>query len=237
MSGGFFEGKSGIEALQLLLSYIMTSEEAKRAAKALVLKFGSFSSALEAPLREISELSEMDARAAKYLHTVRDAAAFLAEDKSSELQRIYDSASAYEALKPKFMGKKREAVALLLLDGRGRVLYNGIVNEGGVSEVPIYIRRVVELCLMYDAYTAIIAHNHPSGNPAPSRNDINSTRDIEFALNSIDVTLDDHIIFAEEDYTSLKSSEWLEAVKQEVIDYKKSMKAQSNEEEDALFLK
>ncbi len=230
-----FSGKTGAEALRILLSFIMREDEAKAAAKALIAEYITYSSALEAPQSELAEIRGMDAKAARYLHAIRESAAFWAEDKSSEMQRIFDSTSAYEALRPKFMGRKREAVALLLLDERGRILYNGVVNEGGIAEVPIYIRRVVELCLMYDAYTAIVAHNHPSGNPAPSRNDINSTRDIEFALNGIDVQLEDHIIFAEEDYTSLKSSEWLEAIKQEVLEYKKSLKLEAREEEDALF--
>ncbi len=230
-----FSGKTGTEALQILLAFIMPEDAAKNAAKELIREYTSYSSVLEAPQSELAEKLGMSANAARYLHAIRESAAFLAEDKSSEMRRIFDSASAYEALKPKFMGRKREAVALMLLDERGRILYNGIVNEGGIAEVPIYIRRVVELCLMYDAYTAIIAHNHPSGNPVPSRNDINSTRDVEFALNGIDVQLEDHIIFAEGDYISLKSSEWLSAIKQEVIDYKKSVKREAREEENTLF--
>lgn len=232
----FFDGKSGEQALSVILTYIMPDEQAVCCAKVLLDKFGSFSAVLDAPLSEVEELPALCGHAA-YIKMIAECAEYYMEDKNSSMKRVYDTRSAYEILKPKFIGRKKEAVALLLLDGRARIIYNGIINEGSVSEVPIYIRRVVELCLLYDAYTAVIAHNHPSGNPTPSRNDLNATRDVEFALNGIDVSLFDHIIFAGADYTSLKSSEWLEKIKQDVIAYKKTQKEWTKEEEDALLIR
>lgn len=234
-SGGKLDGLSGVKALSVLFSFIMPEAKAKKTAAALLERFGSFSATIEAPEAELLRVDEVDETTASFIRTSFESYAYYMEDKNLALKRVYDSKSAYEVLLPKFVGAKKELVGLLLLDGRGRIIFNDIVNEGAVSEVPIYIRRIVELCLMYDAYTAIIAHNHPSGSAVPSRNDINSTRDIEFAFNAIDVELFDHIIIAEEDYLSLKSSEWLDVVKQEVADYKKAMKQDSEEQERALF--
>lgn len=230
-----FDGKTCIEVLEEMLLRIMPRQEAAKRARLLLEKFGSLAGVLEAPAGEIARMGEDYQEASAYLRMLRGVCWFYLEDKTQGMKRVFDTQSACAVLRPKFIGRKREAVVLMLLDGRGRVMFNDVVNEGSVSEVPIYIRRVVELCLMYDAYDAILAHNHPSGNPAPSRNDLNATRDVEFALNGIDVTLTDHIIFAGTDYTSLKSSEWLEHIKKEVLDYRRALKKETMEEEAALF--
>ncbi len=230
-----FIGKDGKAVLQTLLSYVVKKEMAIGVAQKLIGTLGSFSSVLEAPESEIESIGELNTKTVKFLKSLKWSTEYYLEDKASDLNRVYDTQSAVEVLKPKFLGKKREVVALLLLDGRGRILYNDIVNEGSISEVPIYVRRLVELCLKHDVYNAIIAHNHPSGNPLPSRNDINATRDLEFALNGIDVELTDHLIFAGMDYTSMKSSEWLDQIKEEVNRYKKALRKESMEQEKALF--
>lgn len=232
--GNVFEGKNGVQAIALALGYVMPEKEAKATAKRLTGIFGSFSGVLEAPEGELEAVGGVDAKTADYLQMLGKLTEYYIEDKNTRLKRVYDSKFAYEVLKPEFIGRKTEAVILLLLDGRGRVCYNEVINEGSISEVPIYIRRIVELCLKYDAYTSIIAHNHPSGNPIPSKNDIHATRDIEFALNGIDVELYDHIIFAGTDYLSMKSSAWLERIKDEVNIYKEAMKKESEEQENAI---
>lgn len=232
--GNAFEGKSGVQAIALALGYVIPVKEAKAVAKRLTGTFGSFSGVLEAPEGELEAVGGVSKDIADYLQMLGGLTEYYIEDKNTRLKRVYDSLSAYEVLKPKFIGRKTEAVILLLLDGRGRVTYNEVVNEGSISEVPIYIRRIVELCLKYDAFTAVIAHNHPSGNPIPSKNDIHATRDIEFALNGIDVELFDHIIFAGADYLSMKSSAWLERIKEEVNIYKESLKKESEEQENAV---
>lgn len=229
-----FDGLNGETALARLLSFLDGQQHAA-CAKALIQTFGSYRSALEAPRSELLQIPGVDDRMADFICAIKAAAVYYLDDQNASLQRIFDTASACELLRPRFLGRKREAVVLLLLDGRGRMLYNGVVNEGSVSEVPIYIRRVVELCLKYDAYTAIIAHNHPSGNPAPSKNDLNATRDLTFSLNGIDVELLDHIIFAGQDHMSLRSSEWLDRLKEEVDAYKKALQRESMEQEQALF--
>lgn len=232
--GNVFDGKKGAQAIALVLGYVMPVKEAKAIAKRLIEIFGSFSGVLEAPEGELETVGGVDTQTADYLRMLGGLTEYYIEDKNTRLKRVYDSKSAYEVLKPKFLGRKTEAVILLLLDGRGRVSYNEVINEGSISEVPIYIRRIVELCLKYEAFTAILAHNHPSGNPVPSKNDIHATRDIEFALNGIDVELFDHIIFAGTDYLSMKSSAWLERIKDEVKIYKESMKRESEEQENAI---
>ena len=132
---------------------------------------------------------------------------------------------------PKLLGRTTEAVCLMLLDGQARLLYNDILSEGSISAVPVYIRRLLQLCIRYDAQHVLLAHNHPSGNAAASQNDIVATRQVEMALESIDATLNDHIIFAGDDYHSFAKSGWLWTAKREVRRQRQEELQASREEE------
>lgn len=157
------------------------------------------------------------------------------EDSSQDLARVYDADSAIALFRPKFLGRSTEAVCLMLLDSRGRLLYNDFITEGAVSAVPIYIRPLLQLCIRYDAQHVLLAHNHPSGNAAASRNDITATRQVEMALESIEATLNDHIIFAGEDTLSFAQCGWLGQIKEEVRDYRREELQAAREQEAAIL--
>ena len=135
--------------------------------------------------------------------TLELARAYL-EDQAGQMLRIYDLRSRADAFRPKFLGKKNEIVCLMLLDGRGHLRYNDVLLEGSVSEVPIYLRKIVRLCIEYQVQQVVLAHNHPSGNPAPSRGDMLATCRVALALESIDAQLVDHLIFTEDDMFSFQ---------------------------------
>lgn len=81
----------------------------------------------------------------------------------------------------------------------------------------------------------LLAHNHPSGNAAASRNDITATRQVEMALESIEATLNDHIIFAGEDTLSFAQCGWLGQIKEEVRDYRREELQAAREQEAAIL--
>ena len=83
--------------------------------------------------------------------------------------------------------------------------------------------------------TLVLAHNHPSGNAAASRNDITATRQVEMALESIEATLNDHIIFAGEDTLSFAQCGWLGQIKEEVRDYRREELQAAREQEAAIL--
>ena len=112
---------------------------------------------------------------------------------------------------------------LLILDSKGYLKYMGIVNEGSVHGVPIYIRQIARLCLLYDADAVYLAHNHPSGNCTPSRQDIQTTKEIELALSSIDVILSDHFIFTDEDYLSMRATGVLQKLRHDIATLKRQI--------------
>ena len=200
--------------LQAALGYLLPAPKAEEVAAALLERFGGFEGVFLAPEEELART--VGEQAARYLRLTTDLARAYLEDKSKDLKRVYDTTSAVDLFRPKFLGRTTEAVCLMLLDGRGRLIYNDVLSEGSITAVPIYIRRLLQLCILYDAQNVLLAHNHPSGSAAPSRNGITATRQVEMALESIDATLNDHIIFAGEDYLSFAKSGWLINVKRDI---------------------
>lgn len=183
-----------------------------------------------APEEELTALLG-ERRAPRYLRLTTELARAYLEDSSRDLKHVYDTDSAVELFRPKLLGRTTEAVCLMLLDGQARLLYNDILSEGSISAVPVYIRRLLQLCIRYDAQHVLLAHNHPSGNAAASQNDIVATRQVEMALESIDATLNDHIIFAGDDYHSFAKSGWLWTAKREVRRQRQEELQASREEE------
>ena len=216
--------------LQEALSFVLPERQAERFTAMLLERFGSFAGVFLAPEEELAALLG-EKRAPRYLRLTTELARAYLEDSSRDLKHVYDTDSAVELFRPKLLGRTTEAVCLMLLDGQARLLYNDILSEGSISAVPVYIRRLLQLCIRYDAQHVLLAHNHPSGNAAASQNDIVATRQVEMALDSIDATLNDHIIFAGDDYHSFAKSGWLWTAKREVRRQRQEELQASREEE------
>ena len=107
---------------------------------------------------------------------------------------------------PRFFGRKVETVFLLCLDAKCKVLCCKEVGEGSVNSAGISIRRIVETALGANATSVVLAHNHPSGMALPSAEDIQTTRRVAAALNTVDILLADHIVVADDDFVSMVQS-------------------------------
>ena len=192
--------------LRETLSCLLQEEEAEAVCARLLEAFGSFDGIFCAPEEVLREIPGVGEKTAHFLRLVIRLSQTYLEERSWNLRRIYDTASAVEMFRAKFLGRKTEAVCLMLLDGRGRMVYNDIICEGSISEVPLYLRQVLQLCMEYEVEEVFLAHNHPSGVAFPSQNDLLVTDRLLVALDSINVVLCDHIIFAGESYYSFLSS-------------------------------
>lgn len=192
--------------LKETLAYILPDGEAEQVCDSLLSALGSFDGVFAAPEEVLRDIPGVGPEAARFLRLVIRLSQSYLEERSWNLRRIYDTASAVEMFRPKFLGRKTEAVCLMLLDGRGRMVYNEIICEGSLSEVPLYLRQVLQLCIEYKVEEVFLAHNHPSGMAVPSQNDLVVTDRLLVALDSINVVLCDHIIFADESYYSFLGS-------------------------------
>lgn len=224
-----------LSLLEELFGFLAPDKKARETAQRLVNLFGGPEGLFRAPRQEL--VRAVGVETAKYLHLTMELAKAYMEDSTRDLYRVFDTRSAVELFQPKFLGRSTEAVALMLLDSRGRLLYNDFLAEGSVSSVPIYIRRLLQLCISYDAQNVMLAHNHPSGNPCASRNDVVATRQVQMALESIDATLLDHIILAGADYLSFADSGLLESNRKDLDNLRRGVMDAARIAESALLKK
>jgi DNA repair protein RadC len=102
-----------------------------------------------------------------------------------------------------------EQLRVLYLNSRNCLLFDETVVEGSVNIAPIYPREIVRRSLEVGATALILAHNHPSGDPRPSREDIRVTRLVAAAAQALDIRLHDHVIVARSGWTSLRAAGYL----------------------------
>jgi DNA repair protein RadC len=98
----------------------------------------------------------------------------------------------------------REQFRVLFLDRKNRVIRDEVQQTGTVDHTPVYVREVVKRALELSSTALILVHNHPSGDPTPSRADIDMTRQIMSAAKPLNISLHDHIIIGRNGHCSLK---------------------------------
>lgn len=204
-----FDGLETHEILELMLYYAIPRKDTNPIAHKLIDSFGSISAVFDAPIDKLKEQG-ISENCAIYLKLIPQICRMYMEDKHNNKDKIIDIEKVGEKLKDKFVGRDYEAVVLLLLDSKFKEVFCGVVSKGSVSACEIYVRKVIELAVLYNAKFAVLAHNHPSGLALPSNADIVTTKKVYQALRLIDVALIDHIIVADDDYVSLKESGFME---------------------------
>lgn len=191
------------EVLEFLLYWAIPRKDTNTIAHSLINKFGSISSVFDAPYKFLLEVNGVGENVAIFLKLIPQIARIYEENKYMINKPIPSMEECCQKLVLKFIGRNEEAVALMLFDSKGKIVFDGIINKGSVNAVEIYSRRIVELISSYFATSLLLAHNHPSGVAIPSKDDIRSTEKLSRILESMHVHFLDHIIVADNDYVSM----------------------------------
>ena len=195
-----------VQVLELALFYCIPRKDTNPIAHALLEHFGSLSQVLEASVEELQNVPGIGENTATYLTMLPQIGRFYLVDRSQRevILPTIDKCGAY--LVPYFFGRSTEAVFLLCLDAKCKVLCCREVGQGSVNSAGISVRKIVEIALGTNATTVVLAHNHPSGLALPSAEDIQTTRRVAAALRAVEVHLADHIVVADGDYVSMVQS-------------------------------
>ena len=194
------------EALELILFYAIPRKNTNDVAHNLLKKFGSVDQILDAPIKILQEVEGVGESAAILIKSISSIIRIYLERKYSGSENYLSLKDLSDKLVLKFTSRLEEVVAIALVDAKGKLIYDGIVNKGSVSAVEIYARKIIELIVLYNASGVMLAHNHPSGFALPSSDDIETTKKLSDILKSMKVELLDHIIVADGDYISLRES-------------------------------
>ena len=193
------------EALVMYLFYAIPRKDTNPLAHRLLDRYLTIGGVCDAPIDELQKEFGLSESAAVFLKMLPEMSRLYTESKLSD-DYVIDYETLGDVFKTKFIGRTNEAVALMLGDAKGKMIYFDIVSKGSLNSASMPIRKIVDLSLRHNAKTAFIAHNHPSGSALPSREDIDTTQTIFETLDSIDVELVDHFIVTDDDYVSLRQS-------------------------------
>lgn len=192
------------ELLELVLFRAIPRRDVKPLAKALVERFGSFAEVVAAPTALLAEIPGVTASTITELKIVEAAAHRLARGQVKRRPVLSSWSAVIDYCRASMAFADREQVRVLFLDKRNQLIADEVVQTGTVDHAPIYPREVVKRALELSATAVILCHNHPSGDPTPSRADIDMTRRIIDVAKPLGIEVHDHIIVGKDGHASLR---------------------------------
>lgn len=193
------------ELLELVLFRAIPRRDVKPIAKAIIARFGGFAEACAAPPERLCEVEGVSEVVALELKIVQAAARRLARERVMGRPVIASWSALLEYCRAAMADEGVEQFRVLFLDRRNRLIADEVLARGTVDHAPVYPREVIKRALELGATALILAHNHPSGDPTPSRADIDMTREIADAARPLGVVLHDHIVIGRERVASFKA--------------------------------
>jgi DNA repair protein RadC len=195
---------SDYELLELLLFRVLPRRDTKPIAKTLLETFGSLAEVMAAPearLKKIEGFGEASISELKVIHAVASRMLRGAVKKRpvlSSWSTVLDYCRSAQAF------ADREEFRVLFLDKRNQLIVDEVQQTGTIDHTPVYPREIVKRALELSATAVILVHNHPSGDPTPSRADIQMTQQIVAVAQPLGISVHDHIIVGKEGHASLK---------------------------------
>lgn len=193
------------EILELMLFAAIPRADTKPLAKALLAKFGSFGAVLAADVRQLEGVTGCGPAVIAAIKLAREAglrmlkADVIGRTAISSWQALLDYCSA------RLAHEATERFHILFLDRKNQVIAEEEQQRGTVDHTPVYPREVVRRALELQASALILVHNHPSGDPAPSKADIDMTRTVREAARAVGIELHDHLVIGRGQYLSFRA--------------------------------
>ena len=198
------EGFHDYELVEYLLTLTIPRVDTKPLAKKLLAEFGGIGPLLSSNSDTLRRegLTDPTIAALKIAH----AAALRLLESRIEDQPVLSSWDALcDYLHAAMAHSRVEEVRILFLNAKNKLLANEALWQGSVDEASVHVREVIARAIALGATAIIIVHNHPSGDPTPSTQDIRLTRDLVEAGRHMKVTVHDHVIVGAQGRTSMRS--------------------------------
>jgi len=190
------------QVLEMILFYTIPRRDTNELAHRLIEKFGTLDSLFDASPEIIEKEGKVNKNTAVFLSMIPQLTRRYSLLKQGKKPVLDSSCKAGKFVTSLFIGKNYEAFYVCCLNSQNQLNYAALVHEGTINEAPVYPRLIVETALRYQASSVILAHNHPGGSLKPSTADIEVTRRICDALNTISISVIDHVIAAGDNYFS-----------------------------------
>ncbi|MFC1815582.1 DNA repair protein RadC [Thermodesulfobacteriota bacterium] len=191
------------EVIELLLTIATPRKDCKETAKAALKRFKTLQRVLEASPKELCEIPGVGPVNLFGLKLVKAVADRYLKKRLIKKDPLNNSKDLYDYLCHTIRDKRREYFKVVFLDAKNRVFTAETLFKGTLTASSVYPREVIQAALNHDAAAVIFAHNHPSGDPKPSADDIAITRQLVFACIVMGITVHEHIIIGNNNYFSL----------------------------------
>ncbi|MCD2171352.1 RadC family protein [Rhizobium sp. C4] len=192
------------EILELLLFRLIPRRDTKPIAKALLDRFGTLAGVFGAEAARLTEVKGVGEAVATDIKLIASTAHRMLKSELKGKKVLASWSSVVEYCHAAMAYETREQFRILFLDKRNALIADEVQQKGTVDHTPVYPREVVKRALDLSATAIILVHNHPSGDPTPSRADVEMTKTIIETAKPLGITVHDHIIIGKEGHVSLK---------------------------------
>lgn len=205
------------EVIEFLLTLGTPRKDVKIPARQSLKQFGSLSGVLSATLNELKTIKGLGEKNVLYLKLIHEVAGRYLRDRALDRTFFSSSRTVYDYLFHSMRDLKREVFKVLFLNRKNELIFDQDVFQGGLTGSAIYPAEIMKLALNNNAAALVFVHNHPSGDPQPSPEDKNLTRNLVWASQLLSIQVLDHIIIGHNQYFSF-ADEGL--IKQFINEYK-----------------
>jgi len=193
------------ELLELYLFRTIPRGDVKPVAKALIARFGSLAGVMGATVAELKTVSGVGEAAALDLKLAHETAQRVALAKAVKRTAVSSSSALHAYVKVVLAHEAREQFRVIFLDKKNQIIADEVMNQGTVDHAPVYPREIMRRALELSSSAVILVHNHPSGDPTPSRADIEVTKQIVQAGRALEVAVHEHLVVGRHGVTSFKA--------------------------------
>ncbi len=193
------------ELVEYLLALALPRRDTKPLAKRLISEFGGFGALLAADAEAIARVGEVSEGAVAALKIAQASALRLLQSEVKDRPVLGSWQALLDYLRADMAHNPIERVRVLFLNSKNVLIRDELMWEGSVDEAAVHVREVIRRALEYHATALILVHNHPSGDPSPSQQDIRLTRDIVEAGRHLKIAVHDHLIIGTSGHRSLRA--------------------------------
>lgn len=198
------EALTNAELIAILLGSGMKGMSVLQLAQQIVTRFGDMAKLAEATTSELCSIKGLGPAKALQLQAAVNLGLRIARQGPKIKYRIEHPSHAYHLVKEELEREKKELFVVILQDTKGCVICHQIVAIGTLSQTLVHPREVFHPAIRHNAATIILAHNHPSGDPTPSTQDLEITTTLIQAGRLVGIPVNDHLIIGDKRYTSLR---------------------------------
>ena len=217
------DGFHDYEVIELLLTLATPRKDCKNQAKAALKRFKTLQAVIEAPPDQLQEVEGIGSKNIFGIKIVQAVADRYLEKKLIRKDPIRSSKELFDYLFHSLRDKQREIFKVIFLDAQNKIIAIEDLFEGTLTASCVYPREVVQTALRHHAAGLFLVHNHPSGEPRPSREDRLLTRELIHACRVMGITVHEHLIIGDNTYFSFADQGYIAEVNRE---YEASIRSQ-----------